>query len=159
MAGPRRAARSRLVTLVLADRVLLSAGRLALAPAPLRPGIFSSLTHHPCLATRAAGSYPDAGRTVDTMGEDLEQLKQRIPLLTYLQRHHWSGRPAAVRSEFVGLCPLHEDTRPSFYVNPRKNLFYCHGCGQGGDLIRFVQCRFSLMRRLWHFHSAFTVNV
>jgi DNA primase len=34
---------------------------------------------------------------------------------------------------------LHEDTRPSFYVNPRKNLFYCHGCGQGGDLIRFVQ--------------------
>ena len=73
------------------------------------------------------------------MGEDLEQLKQRIPLLTYLQRHHWSGRPAAVRSEFVGLCPLHEDTRPSFYVNPRKNLFYCHGCGQGGDLIRFVQ--------------------
>jgi DNA primase len=73
------------------------------------------------------------------MGEDLDQLKQRIPLLTYLQRHHWSGRPAAVRSEFVGLCPLHEDTRPSFYVNPRKNLFYCHGCGQGGDLIRFVQ--------------------
>jgi DNA primase len=34
---------------------------------------------------------------------------------------------------------LHEDTRPSFYVNPRNNLFYCHGCGQGGDLIRFVQ--------------------
>jgi hypothetical protein len=34
---------------------------------------------------------------------------------------------------------LHEDTRPSFYVNPRKNLFYCHGWGQGGDLIRFVQ--------------------
>ena len=73
------------------------------------------------------------------MGEDLERLKQRIPLLTYLQRHHWSGRPAAIRSEFAGLCPLHEDTRPSFYVNPRKNLFYCHGCGQGGDLIRFVQ--------------------
>ena len=73
------------------------------------------------------------------MGEDLERLKQRIPLLKYLQRHHWSGRPAGARSEFVGLCPLHEDTRPSFYVNPRKNLFYCHGCGQGGDLIRFVQ--------------------
>jgi DNA primase len=73
------------------------------------------------------------------MGEDLERLKQRIPLLKYLQHHHWSGRPATARSEFVGLCPLHEDTRPSFYVNPRKNLFYCHGCGQGGDLIRFVQ--------------------
>jgi DNA primase len=26
-----------------------------------------------------------------------------------------------------------------FYVNARKNLFYCHGCGRGGDLIRFVE--------------------
>ena len=43
------------------------------------------------------------------------------------------------RSEFVGLCPLHEETRPSFYVNTRKDVFYCHGCGQGGDLIRFIQ--------------------
>jgi DNA primase len=34
---------------------------------------------------------------------------------------------------------LHHETRPSFYVHARKNLFYCHGCGQGGDLIRFVE--------------------
>jgi DNA primase len=34
---------------------------------------------------------------------------------------------------------LHRDTRPSFYVNARKNLFYCHGCHRGGDLIRFVE--------------------
>lgn len=73
------------------------------------------------------------------MGEDLEQLKQRIPLLEYLQRHQWIGHRAGSRSEFVGLCPLHEETHPSFYVNPRKNLFYCHGCGRGGDLIRLVE--------------------
>ena len=73
------------------------------------------------------------------MGEDLEQLKQRIPLLEYLQRHHWIGHRAGSRSEFVGLCLLHEETHPSFYVNPRKNLFYCHGCGRGGDLIRLVE--------------------
>ena len=73
------------------------------------------------------------------MGEDLEQLKQRIPLLEYLQRHHWIGHSAGSRSEFVGLCPLHEETHPSFYVNPRKNLFYCYGCGRGGDLIRLVE--------------------
>jgi DNA primase len=70
---------------------------------------------------------------------DPQQLKQRIPLLHYLQQRHWTARPAARREEFVGLCPLHGDTRPSFYVNARKNLFYCHGCGQGGDLIRFVE--------------------
>lgn len=73
------------------------------------------------------------------MGEDLKRLKQRIPLLEYLQRHHWSGHPVGARSEFVGLCPLHEETEPSFYVNAHKNLFYCHGCGRGGDLIRFVE--------------------
>ena len=73
------------------------------------------------------------------MGEDLEQLKQRLPLLDYLRHQNWIGRPAGQSPEFVGLCPLHPETRPSFYVNARKNLFYCHGCGQGGDLIRFVE--------------------
>ncbi len=72
------------------------------------------------------------------MGEDVEALKRRMPLLDYLRQHNWTGH-AASRSEFVGLCPLHEETRPSFYVNARKDVFYCHGCGQGGDLIRFIQ--------------------
>jgi DNA primase len=70
---------------------------------------------------------------------DLEELKQRISLLEYLRQRHWRARPARSHTEFVGLCPLHRETRPSFYVNPRKNLFYCHGCGRGGDLIRLVE--------------------
>jgi DNA primase len=68
-----------------------------------------------------------------------EQLKQRLPLLDYLRRTHWTARPAGARQEFIGFCPLHPETKPSFYVNARKNLFYCHGCGRGGDLIRFVE--------------------
>jgi DNA primase len=71
--------------------------------------------------------------------EDVKKLKQRLPLLDYLRQQHWTARPAGHGSEFVGLCPLHPETRPSFYVNASKNLFYCHGCGQGGDLLRFVQ--------------------
>jgi DNA primase len=78
------------------------------------------------------------------MSEDLERLKQRLPLLEYLQRHNWTARPAGAPQEFVGLCPLHRESRPSFYVNARKNLFYCHGCGRGGDLIRFVELFLSL---------------
>ena len=73
------------------------------------------------------------------MGEDVQKIKERLPLLEYLRQQNWTGRPTAQGSEFVGLCPLHEETRPSFYVNARKNLFYCHGCGQGGDLLHFVQ--------------------
>ena len=40
------------------------------------------------------------------MVEDLEQLKQRIPLLEYLQRHNWKPCRAGSHQEWVGLCPL-----------------------------------------------------
>ena len=72
------------------------------------------------------------------VGEDVERLKRRMPLLDYLRQQNWAGRPAS-RFEYVGLCPLHKESQPSFYVNTRKNVFYCHGCGQGGNLIRLVQ--------------------
>src|SRR5258706_10225795 len=78
------------------------------------------------------------------MTDELEYLKQRIPLLDYLQQRNWTARRVGAHLEFVGLCPLHPDTRPSFYVNASKNLFYCHGCGRGGDLIRFVELFLSL---------------
>jgi len=44
-----------------------------------------------------------------------------------LQQRHWTARRAGAHPEFVGLCPLHPETRPSFYVNARKNRFFCHG--------------------------------
>lgn len=78
------------------------------------------------------------------MHERLEQLKQHLPLMDYLRRHHWVGRPIGSRHEFVGLCPLHRETRASFYVNAAKDVFYCHGCGRGGDLIRFVELSLNL---------------
>ncbi len=72
------------------------------------------------------------------MSQDVETRRQRMSLLEYLRQQNWIGRPAG-RGEYVGLCPLHEESRPSFYVNTHKDVFYCHGCGQGGDLIRFLQ--------------------
>jgi DNA primase len=87
----------------------------------------------------AVFSYVRIQRENCAVGEDVEKLKQRLSLLDYLRQQSWTARPIALGSEFVGLCPLHPETRPSFYVNASKNLFYCHGCGQGGDLIRFVQ--------------------
>lgn len=37
-----------------------------------------------------------------------------------------------------GLCPFHEERTPSFHVTPAKGLYYCFGCGQGGDAIDFL---------------------
>ena len=38
-----------------------------------------------------------------------------------------------------GLCPFHDDTKPSLNVNTAKNVFKCHSCGSGGNIIKLVQ--------------------
>ncbi|HTS73100.1 MAG TPA: DNA primase [Gaiellaceae bacterium] len=42
-------------------------------------------------------------------------------------------------ARWTGLCPFHDEKTPSFSVNPVEKLFYCFGCGKGGDLITFVR--------------------
>lgn len=46
--------------------------------------------------------------------------------------------------EMVGLCPFHDDHRPSLYVNPVKQIFKCFACGAGGGIFTFVQMRENL---------------
>ncbi|MFC1765672.1 DNA primase [Planctomycetota bacterium] len=41
--------------------------------------------------------------------------------------------------EMVGLCPFHEDRRPSMNVSETKQIFKCFSCGAGGDVIKFIQ--------------------
>lgn len=43
--------------------------------------------------------------------------------------------------EMVGLCPFHDDHRPSLYVNQTKQIFKCFACGAGGDVLKFVQLK------------------
>ena len=42
-------------------------------------------------------------------------------------------------ARYTGLCPFHDEKTPSFSVNPAEKLFYCFGCGKGGDIITFVR--------------------
>src|SRR3954468_7478231 len=39
---------------------------------------------------------------------------------------------------YKGLCPFHREKSPSFTVDRGKGLFYCFGCGTGGDVFKFV---------------------
>ena len=38
----------------------------------------------------------------------------------------------------VGLCPFHGEKTPSFNISPEQGMFYCFGCGAGGDVITFI---------------------
>jgi DNA primase len=69
----------------------------------------------------------------------LDELKRQIPLLDYLRAQDWRPARRLTRGRWMGLCPLHRDHKPSFVVDPNKGLFYCYGCGRGGDVIRFVE--------------------
>ena len=41
-------------------------------------------------------------------------------------------------SNYFGLCPFHNEKSPSFSVSPQKQMYYCFGCGKGGNVITFV---------------------
>ena len=69
----------------------------------------------------------------------LDELKQQIPLMGYLQAHDWQPARPLGPGRWMGLCPLHGDHQPSFLVDANKDLFYCYGCGRGGDVIRFAE--------------------
>lgn len=87
----------------------------------------------------------DTMQTVETMftamdRSALEELKRRIPIEHYLQAQlQWQPGRRLAPYHVTGLCPLHPEKQPSFSIQTRKNLFYCHGCGQGGDVIRLVE--------------------
>lgn len=75
-----------------------------------------------------------AGRIKD---EDIVEVRSRARIEDVI------GSVVALRNagggSLKGLCPFHDEKTPSFQVTPAKGFFYCFGCGEGGDVISFLQ--------------------
>ena len=105
------------------------------------PGVANLIhrTYHPCLGLRSRQPYSAPGGKIAMNSLAAETLKQQIPLLDYVEGQDWKPARRIARGRLMGLCPLHADRKPSFLLDPNKNLFYCYGCGRGGDVIRFAE--------------------
>jgi DNA primase len=105
---------------------------------PSRRTLFA-ITHHPGLGFRRFLPHAVTRGEESMNRKALDELKQQIPLLDYLKAQEWRPARALSGGRWMGLCPLHTDHKPSFLVDPHKSLFYCYGCGRGGDVIRFAE--------------------
>ena len=67
--------------------------------------------------------------------------KEAVPVAELADMLCPPGSLRRAGAEWTARCPLpdHEDETPSFSVNPSKNLWFCHGCLRGGDVVRLAQ--------------------
>ena len=69
--------------------------------------------------------------------DDIALVKERSSIEDVV-REHVTLRPAGPGS-MKGLCPFHDEKTPSFNIRPTVGAWHCFGCGEGGDVISFVQ--------------------
>lgn len=69
--------------------------------------------------------------------EDVEAVRDRARIDEIVSAHV-TLKTAGVGS-LKGLCPFHDERSPSFHVRPGVGRWHCFGCGEGGDVISFVQ--------------------
>jgi DNA primase catalytic core len=67
---------------------------------------------------------------------DIKKLKSNLDLVDVLTQR--GVKLKRVGSGYKALCPFHEESTPSFSVNPAAQLWHCFGCGKGGDVFTFV---------------------
>jgi DNA primase len=87
----------------------------------------------------------------------IDEAKRLVPTIDLADRILIDrGRLRHVGREWVGRCPLpgHEDRSPSFTVNPEKNVFFCHGCLRGGDVIELARLVWRYDQRDAHIAAA-----
>jgi DNA primase len=68
-------------------------------------------------------------------GSFAERVKQQADIVRLVGEY---VRLKKTGKDFSGLCPFHQEKTPSFTVSPLKQIFYCFGCGKGGDIFDFV---------------------
>jgi DNA primase len=68
-------------------------------------------------------------------GSFAERVKQQADIVRVVGEY---VRLKKTGKDFSGLCPFHQEKSPSFTVSPIKQIFYCFGCGKGGDVFSFV---------------------
>jgi len=74
-----------------------------------------------------------AGRIRD---EDIALVRERTSIADVISET--VTLKSAGGGNLKGLCPFHDEKTPSFTVAPARNVYFCHGCGQGGDAIKFL---------------------
>lgn len=67
---------------------------------------------------------------------EIEEIKLRAGIVDIISEYVTLKKAGR---NFVGLCPFHDEKTPSFSVNPEKQIFYCFGCGKGGDVFEFIR--------------------
>ncbi|MGI9950789.1 DNA primase [Moorellaceae bacterium AZ2] len=65
----------------------------------------------------------------------IEEIKAKVDITEVISEY---VRLKKRGQNYVGLCPFHSEKTPSFTVSPSKGIFYCFGCGAGGDVIAFL---------------------
>jgi DNA primase len=65
----------------------------------------------------------------------IEEIKNRVDIVDLVSEHLTLKKAGR---NFIGLCPFHQEKTPSFTVNREKQIFYCFGCGEGGNVITFL---------------------
>jgi len=68
-------------------------------------------------------------------GSFAEKVKQQADIVRVVGEY---VRLKKTGQNFTGLCPFHQEKTPSFSVHPVKQMYYCFGCHEGGDVFKFV---------------------
>ena len=71
----------------------------------------------------------------------IDEVKVKVPVIDLANLLCGPAKMRCVGDEWGARCPLndHEDKRPSFTVNPEKNVWFCHSCLRGGDVVELAR--------------------